>query len=110
MIIISFGDAETEYKTMKAAAGALGISLSTMSTKLKNGGGQFETFINGVPCRVVHTVRQTETPTDQMISRILEMYETDQFFYSQIASEFGISKYTVRHIVRDKRRNKGDKT
>ena len=103
-ITIITGDSQKEYQNMKSAAKAIGISQSTMSLKLKNGGGEFVAFCNGIPCRVVRDVQKSQTIDDSIVSRILEMYDSDEFFYSQIASELGISKCTVRHIVSKKRK------
>lgn len=88
---------------MKTAAAAIGISQSTMSFRLKNGVGEFYTFFNGTPCRVV---RDEPKPAidENVISKIIEMYDSGDFFYSQIAAELGISKCTVRRIISKKRK------
>ena len=104
MIFVIIGDTQKEYKSMKSAAKAIGISPSTLFYRLKNGGGEFITLYEGMPCKVIRNAQKPQILDDVTKSKIIEMYDTGEYFYSQIASELGLSKYTVRHVISKKKR------
>lgn len=106
MILVVSCDTERQFSSMKSAAAAVGISPSTMSQKFKRGGGKFTIIRDGVPCHVIQQTRPNEALPESLIEKIINTYDTDQYFYSQIAEMFGLSKYTVKRIVTKKRQGR----